>query len=45
MFIKSWGSINQAAKELDITEQHISGCCRGKRKTAGGYIWKYADEN
>lgn len=45
IFIKTWGSIKQAAKELSITEQHISGCCRGKRKTAGGFIWKYADEN
>lgn len=22
---------------------HISSCCRGKRKTAYGYIWKYYD--
>lgn len=23
---------------------HISGACRGKRKTAGGYRWAYYDE-
>lgn len=44
-YIKTWECISKAAKELNITEQHISACCRGKRKTAGGYTWKYADEN
>ena len=39
-FIKCWGSISQAEKELGIT--HISSCCRGKRKSAGNYIWRYA---
>lgn len=24
--------------------KHIADCCRNKRKTAGGYIWRYADE-
>ena len=23
---------------------HIAKCARGQFKTAGGYIWKYADE-
>ncbi len=23
------------------TSSHISGCCKGKRKTAGGYHWKF----
>lgn len=23
---------------------HISDVCKGKRKTAYGYIWKYADK-
>lgn len=23
------------------TSFHISGCCKGKRKTAGGYHWKF----
>lgn len=40
-FIKCWDSITQAQKELGIT--HISMCCTGKRKTAGNYIWRYAD--
>lgn len=43
--IKIWEYISMAANELNIIEQHISACCRGKRKTAGGFIWKYVDEN
>lgn len=41
-FIKCWNSIAQAEKELGIT--HISMCCKDKRKSAGNYIWRYADE-
>jgi len=26
------------------TTSHISACCRGKRKTAGGYKWMYAED-
>lgn len=27
-----------------INRSHICNCCRGKRKTAGGYHWKYYEE-
>lgn len=37
--IKEWESINSAEKELWI--YWISACCKWKRKTAGGFIWKY----
>ena len=37
--IKEWKSIEEARKELGIA--HISDCCRGRRKTAGGYVWRY----
>lgn len=40
-FIKEWIS----AKDVEINEginyKNISACCRGKRKSAGGYIWKF----
>lgn len=45
VLIKIWDCMRDAARELDINPSHMSACCRGKRKTAGGYIWKYADEN
>ena len=30
---------------IDSARRHIGYCCRGKRKSAYGYIWKFADEN
>lgn len=41
-FIKKWESMHLAEKELNI--RHISDCCKGKRKSAGNYIWKLALE-
>ena len=38
-YIKTWDAIVDAQKTLNIG--HISQCCSGKRKTAGGFIWKY----
>ena len=37
-------SITDAAKKHGIQATHISGCCKGTRKTAGGYHWKYVVE-
>lgn len=44
--IRVWGCITQAAQELGINRQHISGCCKKEkgRKTVGGFIWRYSDE-
>ena len=39
--IKVWDYIKQASNELKIDSSSISKCCRGKLKTAGGYVWKY----
>ena len=30
--------------ELGIRRTSVTTCCRGRYKTAGGYIWKYQDE-
>jgi group I intron endonuclease len=35
--------INEAERKTGIANQSISKCASGKRKTAGGYHWKYAD--
>ena len=40
-FIKMWNSIASIEKELNLKGTHISRVCRGKRKTTGGYIFKY----
>ena len=39
--IKIWDYIKQASEELNINKASISNCCRGKSKSAGGFIWKY----
>lgn len=40
-FIAEWPSQTTAAKELGIPIINISLCARGKRKSAGGFTWKY----
>ena len=42
--IKIWDYIKQASLELKIKDSNISECCKGKRKSAGGFIWKYYKE-
>jgi hypothetical protein len=39
IYIRSWESIKSATEGLGIN--HISSCCKGKCKTAGGFIWRY----
>lgn len=40
-FIKEWPSAYEAERELGIAQSNICGCCNGKRKYAGCYIWEY----
>lgn len=39
--IKEYGGCNEAGRATGISAGHISRCCNGKEKTAGGYQWKY----
>jgi hypothetical protein len=41
--IKEYNSIVLASKQIGINKSTISGVLRKKRKTAGGFIWKYLD--
>lgn len=41
LLIKKWDSLQQAENELWIYKSSISQCCNWKRKTAGGFVWKY----
>ena len=43
-FIKKWKGSEYAMIELGIWNVNIVNCCRGKRKTAGGFVWSYANE-
>ena len=40
-FIKEWPSIREAGRQLGISQGSICSCCKGRLKTAGGFIWKY----
>lgn len=39
--IKRYDYASQAAKELSLDLSSIIKCCRGKKKTCGGYRWAY----
>lgn len=39
--IKTWESARKASDNLKINYKNISAVCRGLRKTAGGYRWRF----
>lgn len=41
VIIKKWACIKEASKTLGISA--ISACCKGKRKSAGGFKWRYVE--
>jgi len=43
IFIETYKSIQIAANENKIDRSSISTCASGKRKTAGGFIWKFTN--
>lgn len=40
-FVAEYPSIKEAERQTGIHNSIISKCCRGERKSAGGYKWKY----
>lgn len=40
-FIKEWPSMREAGRQLDI--HAICGCLKGRRKHAGGFVWRYKE--
>lgn len=42
-YLRSYETITEASKETKVNGSHISGVCKGKRNTAGGYIWRYEE--
>jgi group I intron endonuclease len=41
--IRTFRSIEEAAKESGAQSEHIGKVCRGDRKTAGGFHWKFVN--
>ena len=40
--IKRWKGLSDASEATGINVGNISKTCKGKRKTAGGFIWSYS---
>lgn len=45
ILVKEYYSMSQAARETNINRGNIGSCCRNKRLSSGGYIWKYKNTN
>lgn len=43
-FIRKWDGLRQVERELGISHNHICSCLKGRYKTAGDFIWGYADD-
>jgi len=43
VFIRRFGSLNDAAKEVGVCPESIGKCCKGKVKRIRGYEWRFAD--
>ena len=44
-FIREWQSAVEVKRVLGIANSHIIACCKGKRKSAGGFVWGYKEED
>lgn len=42
-FIAEYSSIMEAERKTGISNNSICQCCKGKQKSAGGFIWKYKE--
>lgn len=40
-FIQEWSSASEVKKHLGIAQSCICECCNGKRKSAGGFVWRF----
>lgn len=41
-FVKEFQSIMEVEKYYGYANQNISACCRGKHKSAYGFVWRYS---
>ena len=42
-FIAEYSSIHEAERHTGLSASNICKCCRGERKSAGGFIWRYKE--
>ena len=41
-YLASFDGLHEAERETGVRASNISLCCRGNRKSASGFVWKYA---
>ena len=41
--IAEYSSLTEAERQTGCNNSHICECCKGERKSASGYIWKYKE--
>ena len=44
-FIREWQGVREVERVLDINNSNIIQCCKGRYKSAGGFIWRYKEED
>lgn len=44
VFIKEYETLTSASKETGVTVTKICAVCKRRRKTSGGYIWRYSND-
>lgn len=42
LYIETFESLIEAERKTNVSRKRISEAVRGRQKTAGGYVWKYA---
>lgn len=41
-YLRTFRAAYDAEREYGVSHTHISQCCTGQRKSAGGYLWQFA---
>ena len=44
-FIREWPGALEVERVLGINNGNINSCCRGRYKSAGGFIWRYKEKD
>lgn len=43
-FLAEFSNLKEARKSVNLDGNKITACCLNKRKSAGGYIWKFSEQ-
>ena len=44
-FIREWPSALEVERIFGIANSNIISCCKGRYKSAGGFVWKYKEKD